>query len=376
MQKMHIKNKKIYILYFIVTYSLFSHTMGCIYNVDTYKQKPLTVQNLLETGNKELPADVINKVQKFFKEEELLCQVLVQQFHPEVEKCLEKNKEKFLKKHLNTPLEKTLEKNKIDSYLPKNGYCDISLQMAIYTQVARELLEKYKAKGIESKTMGANYVLRLPEAYDHYVKISGPSNRYTLKLADQGGFKKEDIRKYDHRKTLQNTYQTASRKFGYLRLTEAIEKFKLDKLEVPVADLVNINPKKPNSCEDRDCIFVQKILKPEDGYTPLGGIKDKNKVLDKETIRQLVIAIIYTGLWDDFSGSLFVNKRKGKIAIIDAEQPANTKTEQMFNKDINKLKINIAKGIDRLLACFSENSKQQKWVHEFYQTYITILELY
>ena len=331
---------------------------------DTYEGKKVTVDNLLQMGGQRLPVCVVNEVKKFFRDKKFLREVLVEQAGIKVG-------------HGRDQIE----------IGPENTKRDIQNKLVLLPQVGKQVLQQYRDRGdrdrgVQSMPVSANYVLRLPETEDcpqvkdYYVKISGPTNRLMLKAFAQNlnpfktGWRKV-LEKYDPRKAPRNTYQTASRKFGYLRLLEAIKLFKLNELEIPNFGIVPINAQRPNSCEDRDCVFVVQDLKTKDEYILLSKVADRK--FNKETIRQLVIATIYAGLWNHNPGNLLVNTKR-KIAIIDTEQPANTKPEQRFNKDMKKLKHNISVGIKDLSNCFSGESDQRKWIDGYYKEYIKSLD--
>jgi hypothetical protein len=287
---------------------------------NTYKDVLVTVDNLLAIEPNEIHDNISKKVKEFFKQKKDLRRVLVEQ--------------------------------------PGSKYENTITGLKSDILAGKKILAQCKKQGLEYKDKKSNYILRLPELKDYFIKISGPKNRVILKLYSQNlqyykNPKKAflDYDKISPRPTVK-TYQTASSKFGHLRLLEAIKRYKLDKLETLSSAIVNINEEKPKSCEDRDCVFVEKILKPQAGYK----IATKNyKIFTDEALRQLVIATVYAGLWDASFQNLLVNEKKGKIAIIDTEQPNNTKPKQMFHNDIKKYEWNTyGEGIKKLIQCFPE----------------------
>lgn len=289
--------------------------------------KKISVLRAIFTSRREhqVSNDVKEQVRRFFREKEYLRRVLVEQ----------------------------------------PGSYDANFKKGLIQDIlhGEKALMQYRDRGLRVVGTGANYVLGLPEVRDYLVKISGPVNRAILRLYAQDidfhyrvrklGTSDPLYKEYDHlqpRPVEEGTYQTASRKFGHLRLIEAIERYDLNRLEVPAMDIVNINTDEPNSCEDKDCVVVEKRL--ADGYRPANR---DYRIFDDEAIRQLVIVIIYAGLWDIGFKNLFVDTTAGKIAIVDAEQANATKPHQRFYKEFRNYVWRAHNdGIEKLINCFPE----------------------
>lgn len=165
------------------------------------------------------------------------------------------------------------------------------------------------------------------------------------------------------------TYNIASRVFHRNRFQEAIEKFKLDTLEIPPASyIINVNPKEPNSFVDRNVVLVQKILK---GYKPLDFyVKNKDKldeVFTQEALTQLLRALKYAGVWDISGKNILANPNSKKLTYVDFEHNRDIEPDELFNASNERRKNNLCRLVLELLRRFVGANSQRATVFTFIQ---------
>jgi len=240
----------------------------------------------------------------------------------------------------------------------------------------------------------AHYELSGTAEYDLYEKFLNNLN-YNPKTIEQAlnefldsvfesiepfCYKKSDV----EGKMFADTYNVASRVFHMARFNEAIDVLGLDRLEKPPAGyILNVNPKKPNSCSDRDVVFVQRLLKD---FKPLNFyMKSKMKyhrdeilyfIVDDEAISQLCKAIWYSGLWDINGDNILINEKTEKIMYIDFEHNRDVIPCQLFNGSKKKVNMNFCEAILGFLRLFSGFSEQTEAIYKFVKENNFDLEFY
>ena len=213
-----------------------------------------------------------------------------------------------------------------------------------------------KEKGLVVLKGHGNFVFVLPNAPEWLVKISGPSNRACLQVANQDK-PYGQIGSIDTTKCVP-TCQTASRVFhGSMKLKEAVKKYQITQLEV--VDGYVWSPHR--SCQDEQCVVAEKNLtnhKLLRDCTP----QELEQLLTQERVEQLLLAAKHAGLWNLTNDNIAINKQNGKLAIIDTEQPNTTKPSHIFNKDKKRYEHNINCGVQSFYNSLAHGSLAREYV--------------
>lgn len=216
--------------------------------------------------------------------------------------------------------------------------------------VKDELLDKYVKidSRIKNKTV--------EEIFDEFLD-------YAFEIVSTRCFNKSDLAN----ETFVDTYNIANRLFHYSRFAEAIDTFTLDQLEKPpVSYMLQVNPKDPCCCADKNVVLVQAMLK---GYKPLGYyLKHKtelNEIFTQKAVTQLLQALKYAGLWDINGENVLVNPYNKKITYVDFEYKTDTRMNEIFNRSEEKRKENLCYMVCHFLDRFGPRSKQRNAIIAF-----------
>jgi len=285
-------------------------------SIDTYKEKKITTKNILTTGEQDIPENVLEKIRKFYENNKDFYQDIVNQ--PGNINSIE-NLKKIYKK-----AEDRLKKNNIT---------------------------RFKSH---------NLVFESPSVEGYIEKISGPFNRAQHSVINQGK-RYGEFDKLDQNKIVEETYQTASRKFYYLRTTEAIEKYKLNKIIIPKSALISLS--KQQLCSDKYCVFIEEKMT---NYKNLSEYKDEEikKIITQDVLCQLITLVVYAGLWDIKRHNTMFNDTNKKLAIIDMEQPNIVVPKERFHGTENRYKYFVRHGFETLYKMLPETSELREYLKQ------------
>jgi len=177
-------------------------------------------------------------------------------------------------------------------------------------------------------------------------------------------YRKCDI--FGHR--IGDSYTAASRVFHSCRFAQAIDGSGLHRLEKPpTCYICSINDERPESCEDKDILFVQRML---DNHEPLKYYLDNTSegldaIFDQETTLQFLAAAKYAGIWDITEDNIFINCSTGKVTFIDFEHAHDTTEQELFNVSRKRRIKNLCDVIARCLRLFPQDSIQERAILQF-----------
>ncbi len=209
----------------------------------------------------------------------------------------------------------------------------------------KQTQERIEQEGFKNLSSSSNTVIEID---DLVVKAGSIPNRHKNLDAEFGKEYGDQITAAELEDFNQNrggrTFQTISRAATYLRGIEAKELFNLDCTTFTETDLVNI-PGRPEEVADTNYVTVEKKVKP------VADLQNHALALDEEIMRQSLILIAYTGLWNmvGSGGNIFVVKdpETGKLIAChhDLEQPNfHRKPSKFLNNDVDKYVANIQHG--------------------------------
>jgi len=128
------------------------------------------------------------------------------------------------------------------------------------------------------------------------------------------------------------TFQTVSRLAIYLRAKEAIEKFNLNKIQIPRTYLIGLDERLPGQANDFNSIVIQEKMPHAISIVQLIITNDGFASISAEAVRQLAILTIYAALWDLHTGNLFFDISARTFVISDFEQENTSNPLYFFNK--------------------------------------------
>ncbi len=208
-------------------------------------------------------------------------------------------------------------------------------------------------KQLQCKKSHGNFVFTFPDDPRWLLKISGPANRACLQVAAQDKpYGRIDLVDTSR---LVPTYQTTSRLFHGLKLKEAVQKYRLDQI-----DIVDQRLWSPlRSICDEDVVVLERLCK---NFKLLRDCSNSelSKIFTKERLRQLLLATKHAGLWNLTKDNIAFNVITKKLIILDTEQPNTTKPSQAFNKDAKRYLHNVCSGVQSLYDLLPKDSEARK----------------
>ncbi len=224
-----------------------------------------------------------------------------------------------------------------------------------------------------------NYIFETTEGI---VKIAGLMRLFSMYKTQQGVSKSEGNFWADaeyRNKILgllpakgYETHQTISRALNTKLLQDYAAKNNFSYITVPSITIISLT--NDNSINDTDLLVVTPKL---ENLTLLKEYSKKCEI-PQQALEELIASITDVGIWD-LRNNLFIND-KGKLVILDFEQPADTPASHFFynladktaeglpagthfhNAQI-KYYLNVWQGLERLVDIFKDCPEQLKKIH-------------
>ena len=136
------------------------------------------------------------------------------------------------------------------------------------------------------------------------------------------------------------TYQTISRMAYYLLFLDAQQRVGFNHIVAPQMHLIHI-PSRPEIVSDRNYVIVEKKIH---NLQPLGAVSDEEK-------KELHNVVEATGLFNLTKDNV-MRTEKGKIVVLDWEQPNNSNPRHFFHKAYDRFENNMNAGKIHLMKIF------------------------